>query len=106
MKLSNQTLHELGMVDDTTQDESTFERLADEFSVERQIKYKKSRKYSAEKSAQYRSRRLAKKAREERRQVEKESIDALNHQISYLTAVSGSDIVKSIQLNNIDNKEE
>ena len=70
------------------------------------LKYKNSRKYSAEKSAQYRSRRLAKKAREERRQVEKESIDALNHQISYLTAVSGSDIVKSIQLNNIDNKEE
>ena len=42
MKLSNQTLHELGMIDDTTQDESTFERLTDEFSVERQRKYKKS----------------------------------------------------------------
>lgn len=84
MKLSNQTLHELGMVDDTTQDESTFERLADEFSVERQIKYKKSRKYSAEKSAQYRSRRLAKKAREERRADEKEAIDMLNHQLQYV----------------------
>ena len=68
--------------------------------------YKNSRKYSAERSAQYRARRLAKKAREERRQMEKESIDALNHQMSHLTAVSGSDIVKSIQLNNIDNKEE
>ena len=40
--------------------------------------YKNSRKYSAERSAQYRARRLAKKAREERRQMEKESIDALN----------------------------
>ena len=83
MKLSNRTLHELGMVDDTTQDESTFERLADEFSVGRQRKYKKSRKYSAEKSAQYRSRRLAKKAREERIANEKEAIDMLNHQLQY-----------------------
>jgi len=84
MKLSNQTLHELGMIDDTTRDESTFERLADEFSVERQRKYKKSRKYSAEKSAQYRSRRLAKKAREERRADEKEAIEMLNHQLQYV----------------------
>lgn len=106
MKLSNKTLHELGMIDDTTQDEFTFESLANEYAVERKRKYKNSRKYSAERSAQYRARRLAKKAREERRQMEKESIDALNHQMSHLTAVSGSDIVKSIQLNNIDNKEE
>ena len=106
MKLSNKTLHELGMIDDTTQDEFTFESLANEYAVERKRKYKNSRKYSAERSALYRSRRLDKKAREERRQVEKESIDALNHQMSHLTAVSGSDIVKSIQLNNIDNKEE
>ena len=106
MKVSNQVLHELGMIDDTTQDESTFERMVGDFEVERPKKYKNKRKYSAEKSAQYRARRLAKKAREERRQMEKESIDALNHQMSHLTAVSGSDIVKSIQLNNIDNKEE
>ena len=106
MKLSNKTLHELGMIDDTTQDEFTFESLANEYAVERKRKYKNSRKYSAKRSALYRSRRLAKKAREERRQVEKDSIAALNHQMSHLTAVSGSDIVKSIQLNNIDNKEE
>ena len=106
MKLSNKTLHELGMIDDSTQDEFTFESLANEYAVERKRKDKNSRKYSAERSAQYRARRLAKKAREERREMEKESIDALNHQMSHLTAVSGSDIVKSIQLNNIDNKEE
>ncbi len=52
MKLSNQTLHELGMIDDTTEDESTFERMVGSFDVERPKKYKNKRKYSAEKTAQ------------------------------------------------------
>ena len=84
MKLSNKTLHELGMIDDSTQDEFTFESLADEYVVERKRKHKKTRKYSAEKSAQYRSRRLAKKAREERIANEKEAIDMLNYQLQYV----------------------
>ncbi len=83
MKLSNKTLHELGMIDDSTQDEFTFESLADEYAVERKRKHKNTRKYSAEKSAQYRSRRLAKKAREEKIANESEAIRALYHQQSY-----------------------
>ncbi len=83
MKLSNQTLHELGMIDDTTEDESTFERMVGDFDVERPKKYKNKRKYSAEKTAQYRARRLAKKAREERLQREKEAMDALAFQQLY-----------------------
>lgn len=83
MKLSQQTLHELGMIDDPTADESTFEKIADEYAVGRKRKYKNTRKYSAEKSAQYRSRRLAKKAREEKIASESEAIRALYHQQSY-----------------------
>jgi hypothetical protein len=82
-KLSNKTLHELGMIDDSTQDEFTFVSLADEYAVERKKKYKNSRKYSAEKSAQYRARRLAKKAREERIAIESGAVEALYHQQSY-----------------------
>jgi len=71
------------MIDDTTQDDSTFERMTEEFSVGRKTKYKNKREYSAEKSAQYRARRLAKKAREERLHREKEAIEALHFQQLY-----------------------
>ena len=40
MKLSQQTLHELGMIDDPTADESTFEKIADEYAVGRKRKSK------------------------------------------------------------------
>lgn len=83
MKVSNQVLHELGMIDDITEDDSTFGRMLDDFEVVRPKKHKKKRKYSEAKTQQYRARRLAKKAREERIAAESEAIKALYHQQSY-----------------------
>ncbi len=83
MKVSNQVLHELGMIDDITEDDSTFGRMLDDFEVVRPKKHKKKRKYSEEKTQQYRARRLAKKAREEKIAAESEAIRALYHQQSY-----------------------
>lgn len=83
MRLSNKTLHELGMIDDPTADDSTFAKMAEEYAVGRKEKYKNTRKYSADKSAQYRARRLAKKARQERIANEREAIDLLHHQLQY-----------------------
>lgn len=83
MKVSNQVLHELGMIDDITEEDSTFGRMLDDFEVVRPKKHKNKRKYSEEKTQQYRARRLAKKAREERIAAESEAIKALYHQQSY-----------------------
>lgn len=83
MKVSNQVLHELGMIDDITEEESTFGRLLDDFEVVRPKKHKNKRKYSEEKTQMYRARRLAKKAREEKIAAESEAIKALYHQQSY-----------------------
>ena len=84
MKVSNQVLHELGMIDDITEEDSTFGRMLDDFEVVRPKKHKNKRKYSEDKTQQYRARRLAKKAREERRANEKQAIDMLNHQLQYV----------------------
>ena len=83
MKVSNQVLHELGMIDDITEEDSTFGRMLDDFEVVRPKKHKNKRKYSEEKTQLYRARRLAKKAREERIAAESEAIKALYHQQSY-----------------------
>tara|TARA_B100002019_G_C21196872_1_gene561889 strand:- start:521 stop:802 length:282 start_codon:yes stop_codon:yes gene_type:complete len=84
MKLNNQTLHELGMLDDNTEDETTFERLVDEYSVGRKPKYKQiKRRYRREKTAENRARRLAKRAREEQRANEKVAQDALEYQLMF-----------------------
>lgn len=83
MKVSNQVLHELGMIDDITEEDSTFGRLLDDFEVVRPKKHKNKRKYSEEKTQMYRARRLAKKAREEKIAAESEAIKALYHQQSY-----------------------
>ena len=83
MKVSNQVLHELGMIDDITEEDSTFGRMLDDFEVVRPKKHKNKRKYSEEKTQQYRARRLAKKAREEKIAAESEAIKALYHQQSY-----------------------
>ena len=45
MRLSNKTLHELGMIDDPTADDSTFAKMAEEYAVGRKEKYKNTRKY-------------------------------------------------------------
>jgi len=83
MKVSNQVLHELGMIDDITEEDSTFGRMLDDFEVVRPKKHKNKRKYSEEKTQLYRARRLAKKAREEKIAAESEAIKALYHQQSY-----------------------
>lgn len=83
MKLNNQLKHELGMIDDTTAEDSTFERMVDDFSLGRKAKYKGGRKYSIEKKARARNSRLAKRAREERRAQESSAIHMLNHQMHY-----------------------
>lgn len=83
MKLNNQVKHELGMIDDATADESTFEKMLDDFSFGRKQKYKGGRKYSIEKKARARNSRLAKRAREERRAQENSAISMLNHQLHY-----------------------
>ena len=84
MKVSNQVLHELGMIDDTTKEDETFERMLSDFEVVRPKKIKNKRKYSEDKTQQYRARRLAKKARQERIANEKEAIDLLHHQLQYV----------------------
>lgn len=83
MKLNNQSKHELGMIDDKSKDESTFERMADEFAVGRKTKYKGNRKYSTKNTSMHRARRLAKKARQERIAIDRQSIDALEHQLLF-----------------------
>jgi len=83
MKLNNQNKHELGMIDDKSQDDSTFERMVDEFAVGRKPKYKGGRKYSEEKTSRTRAQRLAKKARQERRAIEKQAIDAMEYQMLF-----------------------
>lgn len=83
MKLNNQNKHVLGMIDDITADDSSFESLVDEFALGRKPKYKGGRKYSAEKKSRTRAQRLAKKARQERRANEKSVVDMLNHQLQY-----------------------
>ena len=40
MKVSNQVLHELGMIDDTTKEDETFERMLSDFEVVRPRKIK------------------------------------------------------------------
>tara|TARA_R100000742_G_C4194302_1_gene25372 strand:- start:218 stop:475 length:258 start_codon:yes stop_codon:yes gene_type:complete len=72
------------MIDDTTKEDETFERMLSDFEVVRPRKIKNKRKYSEEKTQQYRARRLAKKARQERIANEKEAIDMLNHQLHYV----------------------
>ena len=81
MKLNNQNKHVLGMIDDINADDSSFERMADEFAVGRKPKYKGGRKYSAEKKSRTRAQRLAKKARQERIANEKSAATMLNHQL-------------------------
>ena len=81
MKLNNQKKHELGMIDDKSQNDSTFERMVDEFAVGRKPKYNGGRKYSAEKKSRSRAQRLAKKARQERIANEKSAVTMLNHQL-------------------------
>ena len=83
MKLNNQNKHVLGMIDDTTADDSSFESMVDEFALGRKPKYKGGRKYSTEKKSRARAQRLAKKARQERRANEKSAVDMLNHQLQY-----------------------
>lgn len=81
MKLNNQIKHELGMIDDTQAEDSTFERMVDEFSLGRKPKYNGGRKYSLEKKARARNSRLAKRARQEQRAREHSAAKALNHQL-------------------------
>ena len=81
MKLNNQNKHVLGMIDDINADDSTFERMADEFAIGRKPKYNGGRKYSAEKKSRSRAQRLAKKARQERIANEKSAVTMLNHQL-------------------------
>lgn len=83
MKLNNQLKHELGMIDDLDADDSTFERMADEFSNGRKTKYSGGRKYSERHKSIYRARKLAVKAREERRAKENQAMKMLNHQLQY-----------------------
>ena len=81
MKLNNQNKHVLGMIDDITADDSSFESMVDEFALGRKPKYKGGRKYSAEKKSRTRAQRLAKKARQEQRAREHSAAKALNHQL-------------------------
>lgn len=81
MKLNNQIKHELGMIDDNQAEDSTFERMVDEFSLGRKPKHNGGRKYSIQKKARARNARLAKKARQEQRAREHSHARALNHQL-------------------------
>jgi|DEB0MinimDraft_6_1074348.scaffolds.fasta_scaffold07336_5 3-hydroxyacyl-CoA dehydrogenase len=81
MKLNNQIKHELGMIDDNQAEESTFEKMVDEFSLGRKPKHNGGRKYSIEKKSKARNARLAKKARQEQRAREHSAAKALDHQL-------------------------
>ena len=77
MKVSNQVLHELGMIDDITEEDSTFGRMLDDFEVVRTKKHKNKRKYSEGKTQMYRARRLAKKLEKNVEQMRKKQLTCL-----------------------------
>ena len=83
MKLNNQIKHELGMIDDNQAEDSTFERMVDEFSLGRKPKYNGGRKYSVEKKARARNSRLAKKARQEQRAKDYSAAHADSYQMLF-----------------------